>query len=71
KFKIQNSKLRLSERRSLLYFASAEFGAEDWNLYPQPKAVRDANRHFGAKAEAKSCLDYAEPRGGKADLVSD
>ena len=24
-----------------------------------------------ARAEAKSCLDYAEPRGGKADLASD
>ena len=32
---------------------------------------RDDNRHCGARAEAKSCLDYAEPRGGKADLVSD
>ncbi|MBQ2415058.1 MAG: hypothetical protein II283_01330 [Alistipes sp.] len=32
---------------------------------------KDANRHCGARAEAKSCLDYAEPRGGKADLVSD
>ena len=31
----------------------------------------DDNRHCGARAEAKSCLDYAEPRGGKADLVSD
>ena len=43
-------------------------GMESLTVYSEG---RDDNRHCGARAEAKSCLDYAEPRGGKADLVSD